>query len=166
MKAKPLPPLTPAIAARFWSKVNVGLAHECWNWKAFVHPAGYGYFQMGRGRTAYAHRVSYLFYVGPVPDGMTLDHLCRNRACVNPTHLEVVSNKVNALRGDSFSAENARKTHCKAGHPLSGENLYLKHRPNGTVSRICLTCRRAHQRVLNRKYRDPGYKPSSKPNPS
>lgn len=86
---------------------------------------------------AVSHRYSYEELIGPVPTGLTLDHLCRNRACVNPSHLEPVTHRVNILRGESPSAKNAVKTHCPAGHRLAGEHLYI--RP-ATGVRACYTC--------------------------
>ena len=160
MKALPLPPITPLIAARFWSLVDVGTEKACWPWKGFVDPTGYGRFHAIPSRVIYAHRVAYQLLRGPAPAlGLELDHLCRVRHCVNPAHLEVVTLKVNTQRGVSVTARNTAKTHCPQGHPLSGDNLKLKHRKNGTVARVCLTCRRVHQRALNYKYRAPGYQP-------
>ena len=111
---------------------------ECWVWTASGNHGGYGYVSFN-GRQQVAHRVLYQILVGPIPEGLTLDHLCRNRRCVNPAHLDPVSNRENILRGTSRSALRAKQTHCKYGHPLSGENLKLK----GT-ERVCLTCKRRH----------------------
>jgi hypothetical protein len=110
----------------------------CWIWKGVVLNGGYGQIKV-KGKKFTAHRFFYELLVAPVPEGLTLDHLCRVRTCVNPVHLEPVTGRVNTLRGNNPCAQNARKTHCKQGHPLSGTNLYLK--PSG--ARICLTCRRA-----------------------
>lgn len=118
-------------------------ANECWVWqKCTVH--GYGKIDMPcknskKGyRPFLAHRVMYELEVGPIPDGLELDHLCRNPTCVNPAHLEPVTRRENVLRSQSFTADNARKTHCKHGHPLVPENL--RYRPDRPTRRECLTC--------------------------
>lgn len=90
-------------------------------------------------RTAKVHRVVYEALVGPIPDGMVIDHLCRQPSCVNPAHLEPVTRRENVLRGLTLPAANARKTHCKHGHEFTPENTYLF--PTGT--RGCRTCARA-----------------------
>lgn len=75
----------------------------------------------GRRRAVLAHRLAYEILVGPVPAGLTLDHLCRNRACMNPAHLEPVTMRANVLRGEAPAARQARRTHCRHGHPLIPE---------------------------------------------
>lgn len=87
---------------------------------------------------------------GSIPKGLTLDHLCRNRACVNPVHLEPVTNRVNILRGIGITAQNARKTHCKHGHPFTVENTIYKH---GGGWRICKICNRARFREYSARRR-------------
>jgi hypothetical protein len=109
---------------------------ECWPWVGAISRDGYG--RLGRD---YAHRAAWEFHRGPIPLGWWIDHLCRNRVCVNPDHLEPVPPAVNILRGESPSARHARQTHCVRGHPLDGENLY---RWRGR--RQCRECRRDRQR--------------------
>ena len=109
----------------------------CWRWLGHIALNGYGRINMKM-----AHRFVYERLVGPIPSGLTLDHLCRNRDCVNPDHLEPVTSAVNTMRGDAPPAINARKVICHMGHPLSGDNLYRK--PNGR--RRCRTCAREYAR--------------------
>ena len=110
----------------------------CWEWGGARSKAGYGQIRSGgRGVLLYAHRVAYELARGPIPPGLVIDHLCRNRGCVNPDHLEVVTNGENLLRGDTFAAENARKTHCPYGHPYQGDNLYLTPKHGHRQCRIC-----------------------------
>lgn len=116
----------------------------CWLWSGLMKANGYGMVAVGRTTNGtpvrrHAHRVMYVLMVGPVPEGMTLDHLCRNRRCVNPAHLEPVSNAENVLRGYSPPANNARKTSCPGGHAYTQENTYVN-----PVSgrRRCRTCDR------------------------
>src|ERR1035437_6893898 len=116
MSATELP--TMSMIARFWAKVDK--TEDCWNWTA--HTDGMGYGQLAKpgqhGGLVVAHRFAYELLVGPIPEGLQLDHLCRNRACVNPDHLEPVTRRVNILRGVGFGAVNAKKTECPRGHPL------------------------------------------------
>lgn len=106
-------------------------------WKGTTLKGGYGQIKVN-GKRLMAHRFFYELLKEPIPEGLTLDHLCRVTACVNPAHLEPVTGRENSLRGTNPCALNARKTQCKNGHPLSGVNLYIK--PIG--SRICRTCSR------------------------
>lgn len=140
--------------SRFWSKVDKGGPGGCWLWTASRTPKGYGQFSVG-GRKAgnyrmlKAHRVAYLLLRGIIPATLELDHLCRVRHCVNPDHLEPVTNTENIRRGISPSAVGARKTHCPQGHPYSGNNLYTN--PSGF--RICRTCKRAALREYKERRR-------------
>lgn len=155
MKSQPIEEYTGYDMARFWSKVKVQALSACWPWQAYIDPAGYGRFRLNQ-KVHYAHRLAYASYFHsdePNDETKQIDHLCRNRACQNPTHMEIVTPQINSLRGQTLARRESSKTHCPQGHPYSGDNLYLKPRPNGRFARICLTCRRAQQRVLNAKYR-------------
>lgn len=111
----------------------------CWMWMMKIDRHGYGCSWGGASKEK-AHRVFYTLFVGPIRDGMTIDHLCRNRWCVNPAHLEQVTGRENGFRGQGFHAVNARKTHCVNGHLLDGENLGIGRNPHW--QRFCRTCRR------------------------
>lgn len=126
---------------RFWAKVNK--TADCWVWTASTYPNGYGIFSIGHGVLSAAHRVAYQLVIGPIPDGLELDHLCRNHLCVNPCHLEPVTHRENTLRGRSQSALNAKVTHCPKGHSYDETNTGI--RPKG--ERSCRACDRArHQK--------------------
>lgn len=136
---------------RFWEKVGHGL-NGCWQWMGLKHKGGYGKFFETSKKSTYSHRYAYRELRGEVPAGLCLDHICRNRACVNPDHLEIVTNKENALRGVSFVAVNAKKTNCSRGHSLSGANLVMF--PDGR--RDCLACQkiRAAKGIAARRLRN------------
>lgn len=111
-------------------------ANGCWIWPGTKTPDGYGLIGIERIRTnKLTHRVVYEALVGTIPVGLVIDHLCRNRACVNPDHMEPVTNQENIARGRNAQRE---KTHCAQGHPYSGDNLRIL--PNGR--RQCRTCNR------------------------
>ena len=118
-----MPRLNQPVPARIKSRISVSET-GCWVWQRGSDRHGYGRMKVG-GKEMLAHRVSYEAFVGPIPEGMTIDHLCKVTLSVNPSHLEPVSNKENILRSDGITALAARKTHCKAGHLLGGENLYF-----------------------------------------
>lgn len=144
MAPKPRPPID-----RFLEKIRRAES-GCWEWTAYKGENGYGRFYLN-GKGALAHRWSYEFHVGPIPDGLFMDHLCRNHSCVNPEHLEPVTPQENVLRGigpQSSSARGRAITHCAKGHAYTTENTYLS-----AGSRTCLTCKRANARAsyeLNR----------------
>lgn len=116
------------IAERFWPKVT--LSEGCWEWTGALSIGGYGVIP-ARPCAIYAHRCAYQLLVGPVPDGLELDHLCRNRKCVNPAHLEPVTHRENVLRG----LRGRMVTHCPHGHEYTPDNLYWHH-----GRRECRTC--------------------------
>lgn len=118
---------------KFMSKINK--TETCWLWVGTKTVQGYGAFYTN-GRNLKPHRVSYLLFKGPLDCTLVIDHLCRNRICVNPDHLEQVSEIENIYRGTSFAARNKSKTHCYRGHPLTDDNLNNK-RKGG---RECIKC--------------------------
>lgn len=118
--------------AKVWFKPG------CWEWQAGKATAGYGTFWTG-DRFMSAHRYAFELYVGPIPVDLQLDHLCRNRGCVNPNHLEPVTARENALRGEGPTAVNARRNECVNGHPFDEGNTYQ--RPASRPGRECRACR-------------------------
>lgn len=135
----------PTALERFTVKFRVDPATNCWNWIAATDGHGYGKFYANPGH-AKAHRWSYEHHRGPIPSGLQIDHLCRNRACVNPDHLDPVTPRVNTMRGFAVSALRARQTHCIHGHEFTPRNTILDKRGH----RTCRSCR--DQRSLA-KYR-------------
>ena len=137
------------VEQRFWDKVgDHSDPNACWLWHAGTIKSGklrYGQININN-RCVLAHRFAYELLIGPIPKGMTLDHVkargCSSTLCVNPAHLEVVTLKSNILRGEGPWAINARKTHCKRGHQFTKENTYR--RPDGT--RYCIACGRERSR--------------------
>lgn len=129
----------------FWAKVQKeGHSQSwngtpCWLWLGSDNGHGYGHYShRGEGRlvTKGSHRIAWELLRGEIPNGYTIDHLCRNHSCVNPDHLEPVPHGVNLLRGNTLNATNAAKTHCDHGHEFTPENTYRA--PNGT--RHCRAC--------------------------
>lgn len=129
---------------RLLEKIVVDAA-GCWLFQGQQSKDGYAKIQIGgygfdgpRSRNAMAHRVTYEHYKGPIPDGLQIDHLCRVRHCVNPDHLEAVTQYVNTMRGFGVGAVFSRRSHCKNGHEFSEDNTRMR----GTA-RICVHCSRA-----------------------
>lgn len=123
--------------ARFYDKVEK--TGSCWNWTGYVIEKGYGQFRCG-DKVLRAHRFSYELVKGKIPLGLQIDHLCRNRKCVNPEHLEVVTPKENCRRGLSGIATKLRSmliTHCPKGHEYSKENTYVRKNGRGRRCKIC-----------------------------
>lgn len=138
----PLPPLVTdedltAACNRIMLRTSKNAETGCWDCNFADRANGYRSVQI-RGRGYRAHRVVYECLKGRIPDGLPLDHLCRNRRCVNPDHLEAVPGRINTLRGLGPTAKNARKTHCPNGHSLSEDNLHN----NKNGYRVCATCKR------------------------
>lgn len=116
---------------------KLALDGECWAWTGVTDRKGYARFRGPDYRRVFVHRFAYEMAVGPIPDGLTIDHLCRNRSCCNPAHLEPVTMAENIRRGTQGQFQR-RKTHCPSGHPYDEENTYVP--PSG--ERQCRTCKR------------------------
>jgi HNH endonuclease len=140
---------TPA-AERVWRYVTV--AEGCWLWTGCLSTAGYA--KIGKGSRGEgwigAHRVVYEALVGPIPDGLVIDHLCRNRACVNPAHMEVVTQCENTLRGESPMAQQKRRTHCPEGHAYTPDNTVV----DKQGKRRCRTCKVVYLRNYRARRRE------------
>lgn len=129
---------------RFWRFAFPEPNSGCWLWIGYVRPDGYGSFMLGSRldgsrQMKRAHRAAYEYFVGRIPNNLELDHVCRNRCCVNPDHLEAVARSVNVRRGASAAARKLRalkQTHCKNGHPFIDENTNRWH-----GWRQCIVCR-------------------------
>ena len=128
---------------RFMAKVDQDGPNGCWVWMAAKDRDGYGRFGVA-GAGALAHRVGYELMGERIPEGLQLDHLCRNTSCVNPRHLDPVTSRVNTHRGYGVSALHARKTHCIHGHEFTPENTYVN-----KLGRACRACKR----IRDAKYR-------------
>jgi hypothetical protein len=128
-----------SITKRFWNKVEK--TTSCWNWTGSIKKSGYGRFHLTHSLGVPAHRISYELTKGRIPKGLVLDHLCRNRHCVNPDHLEIVTVGENVKRGIGFAFTNSIKTHCKHGHGFTEDNIYWSR-----GWRHCLRCMRENSR--------------------
>jgi hypothetical protein len=142
---------------RFWPKVDKNgpdyNGTPCWVWTGAHSKGGYGQIRGVNGTvTLYTHRWSYEHHKGPIPDGLHLDHLCRNRSCCNPDHLDAVTNGENTRRGVGAAAQHARQTHCKNGHLFDAENTI----PSGDKGRRCRTCYNEWQRETRDRRKSAG----------
>ena len=140
------------MAERFWRKVEI--TEACWNWTGSISGHRYASICDANGKMQLAHRVVYEMLIGPIPEGLELDHLCRNTHCVNPDHLEPVTHQENVRRGLAAATVRARfrlMTHCPRGHPYDEVNTHTT--PNGR--RQCRECCRRNRRewYLRRKER-------------
>ena len=121
------------LPVRFETKIE--RTDTCWLWMGATNSKGYGCWAVD-GVSQLAHRVAYELMVRQIPEGLTIDHLCRNKLCVNPAHLEAVTLRENIAR----AYEQDKPSHCPQGHEYSPENTYLNPRPSGRVNRICRKC--------------------------
>ena len=119
--------------ARFWAKVEK--TETCWLWSSSLTPGGYALFRVGETKIP-AHRWAYEQSIGPIPAGLQIDHLCRVRHCVNPSHLEPVTARQNVLRGEGLCSVNAHKTSCIHGHEFTATNTYIR-TAGGRRCRMC-----------------------------
>lgn len=138
----------PRLPDRFWDKVMPIPFAGCWVWMSQLDHNGYGQMSV-KNVPRYAHRLSFVAFRGDIPEGLEIDHACRVPACCNPNHLEAVTHSENMLRG----ARKTRQTHCKNGHPLSGDNLIFQKKYNRRVCRVCRLSnnRISYHRVKNAK---------------
>lgn len=139
------PPLdTRSGPERFWANFTVNRETECWEWQGPDNGVGYGKIKVD-GDFLYAHRYGYELFVGEIPDGLVIDHLCRNPSCVNPWHLEPVTQRINSQRGSR-----ATRTHCVNGHPYNEANTYIYPK---TGHRQCRACNRERERIRRKEAR-------------
>lgn len=145
-------PLHVQVAERIKARI-VAAPSGCWEWQGYRDRKGYGRFSL-KDRPVVVARAAYEAFVGPIPVGYTIDHLCRNPPCVNPAHLQPVTRGENTLRGHTLTAELKAKTHCPAGHDYDGRNTYVDRRGR----RSCKECKRAEQRTPEAKARNTAYR--------
>lgn len=141
--------LNERLVRKFWANIKIQ-PDGCWVWRGVLGKGGYSQIYSG----LFTHRWAYQYFVGPIPAGLTIDHLCHNRACANPRHLEPVPTRINVLRGSGPSAVNAVKTHCIHGHALVGNNVWVYHpRHRMRAVRMCRVCRQKTWREWDKRRR-------------
>ena len=141
-------PISPTV--RFWKKVSGDRnEHECWQWIGARTGSGYGNFVLsgirGREQPIPAHRFSYILHRGPIPEGLHLDHLCRNRFCVNPAHLEPVTCGENLRRGMHPNMLAKLANTCTKGHEITGDNVIQERRKDVSLRFRCKLCARLRE---------------------
>lgn len=148
-------PPRPTWQERFWSHVAPDRVTGCWIWTSTINTkrGGYGQFADAERRNRRAHRVAYELAVGPIPEGLALDHLCRTPACVNPDHLEPVTALVNNRRGRSNPMLTAQTQICQRGHKLTPENTYVQPSNGARNCRLCKKHADARRHAKNRMRR-------------
>lgn len=140
----------PSVTTRLLRLALCDTATRCWVWQGYQR-RGYGRI-MGKTRHDTAHRLSYELFVGPIPAGLTIDHLCHNTLCVNPAHLEAVTLRENIARRDNAGCGWRRnKTHCKRGHAFTASNTTVRIDQKGRLSRNCRECKDMHNRARYRR---------------
>lgn len=141
-------------------------SNGCWEWRKGLNKDGYsqislwgGWKKAPKGGQYPAHRIMYELIKGELKPDEQIDHLCRNKVCINPEHLEAVDKDTNNIRGNSPSAIHSRKTQCPKGHPYSGANLYIEFKQNGKTMRRCRACRaeQKRQQYLRSKLKEANY---------
>ncbi len=143
-----------SVRQRFEARVD-RQPNGCWHWTGTLFvKTGYGQFHLWDSATktstlSLAHRVSHELHIGPIPEGLVIDHLCRVRHCVNPDHLEAVSQRTNMLRGVAPAAIAVRENRCARGHEFTPENTIVRNR-DGRTKRDCRECTRARDRARNK----------------
>jgi hypothetical protein len=146
--------------AGFWARVEK--TDSCWLWQGPLTDKGYGDIHVrdvsrpSRQRSVRVHRLTYEWAIGPIPKGLVIDHLCRVRNCVNPEHLEAVTQGENTKRGQTFVADNLRKTHCPQKHPYDAANTIPYRNTHGGISRYCRICQGNYKRAYRERKRSEG----------